>query len=429
MSWRKTSNTRQGTSTLYGAADYNTLMDLLNGVDTGQQVTINNNWAFTKARQPTGITVTPGANSITTAMLQDSAVTGVKIAAGTIDNTDISATAAIAKSKLAALAIVDADVASGAAIAKAKLAPLNIADADVSATAAIAKSKLAALNIANADVAAAAAIAYSKLNLASSVAPADLNAALGQPYQVPQINAAGNAVQYADSVMMPSSGRLYGARMGFASTTTTNGLGILQAVAQGSNATAVGQITAVDGNHVVHNSGTSNNKGRAGWWGIGGTERKFNPIFTVRYKLGQAFTSANGILYIGLQNQASQPAAGTGVLDTYLDGASKIGVLFGYRSVDTHRMIISNNAQTLATYTDLGVAPDGNIHTVSIQITDSPAQINWWFDGVAQTSITNTTNNVPPSTTQLYPILILEAQTATGQVITEHWSQISMDWI
>src|SRR5262252_2565379 len=164
-------------------------------------------------------------NSVTTSKLQDGAVTSLKIAANTIAdtdvspsaaiaysklalansilNSDISASAAIAKSKLAALnianadvsstaaiaysklalsaSIVNADISATAAIAKSKLASLGIVDADVASGAAIAKSKLAALNIANADVATAAAITYSKLNLASSIAPADVNPASGLP--------------------------------------------------------------------------------------------------------------------------------------------------------------------------------------------------------------------------------------------------------
>ncbi len=60
-----------------------------------------------------------------------------------ITNTEISATAAIAKTKLAALGIVDADVDAGAAIAMSKLS-LAITNAQVAAGAAIAVSKLEA---------------------------------------------------------------------------------------------------------------------------------------------------------------------------------------------------------------------------------------------------------------------------------------------
>lgn len=47
------------------------------------------------------------------------------VAAGAITNTEVSATAAIAKSKLASLAIADADVAAGAAIAESKVAVID----------------------------------------------------------------------------------------------------------------------------------------------------------------------------------------------------------------------------------------------------------------------------------------------------------------
>jgi hypothetical protein len=258
--------------------------------------------------------------------------------------------------------------------------------------------------------------------------------ARGSAYQNLRTNPAGSSVEWGDPPIFPSAGRMYGAKVGFGTTSTTNGVGLLQNVVQGLNATAaVSNTTSADGNCVTHTTGTANTKARAGWWAstLCYTMRKFNPTFIVRFRLGVAQTSSQGIFYVGLVNQNAQPAAGTSVLDTYLN--SKIGVLFGFRAADTTFMIMSNNNQAAATYTTAGTpnssATDANVHTLSISLNDTTPAINWSFDGAAMTSITDTTNCVPPQTTAIYPILILEAQTATGLTLIERWDQIYMDAI
>lgn len=106
--------------------------------------------------------------SVDDTALADNAVTGTKIANGSITDAHVAASAGIAKAKLANLAIVDADVSPSAAIAKSKLAALNIVDADIAAGAAIEKSKLASLSIVDADV---SAISESKItNLTTDLA-------------------------------------------------------------------------------------------------------------------------------------------------------------------------------------------------------------------------------------------------------------------
>jgi hypothetical protein len=105
-------------------------------------------------------------------------VTAAKIANGTLTNTQISSSAAIAYSKLnLASSIVNGDVSNSAAIAYSKLALSNsIVNADVAAGANIAYSKLnLASSIVNSDVAAGAAIAYSKLNLSGSITNSDVS--------------------------------------------------------------------------------------------------------------------------------------------------------------------------------------------------------------------------------------------------------------
>jgi len=105
-------------------------------------------------------------------------VTASKIANGTLTNTQISNSAAIAYSKLnLASAIVNGDISSGAAIAYSKLAlGGSIVNGDVATGANIAYSKLnLASSIVNSDVATGAAIAYSKLNLTGSVTNSDIS--------------------------------------------------------------------------------------------------------------------------------------------------------------------------------------------------------------------------------------------------------------
>ncbi|HET7637461.1 MAG TPA: hypothetical protein VFK47_01850, partial [Ktedonobacteraceae bacterium] len=95
------------------------------------------------------------------------AITAAKLATGTITNTQVSSSAAIAYSKLAlGSSVVNADVSSSAAIAYSKLAlGSSIVNADVSSSAAIAYSKLALSgSIVDADVSSSAAIAQSKIS-------------------------------------------------------------------------------------------------------------------------------------------------------------------------------------------------------------------------------------------------------------------------
>ncbi len=134
---RKRLNFIAGTNASLTVADDNTN----NKVD----ITVN---ASTQTA-PNATTSTPGlvqlagdlggtGSSATAPVITNGAVTGAKIAATTITDANISATAAIAQTKLS-LAITDSQIAAGAAIAKSKLASLSIVDADVSA---ISESKI-----------------------------------------------------------------------------------------------------------------------------------------------------------------------------------------------------------------------------------------------------------------------------------------------
>lgn len=234
--------------------------------------------------------------------------------------------------------------------------------------------------------------------------------------------------------IFPNNGRLWGVRQGFVNgaSNATFGLALLNPITVGNGtgpANALGTDTT-DGPRLSTTTGTNNTFARAGWWGSAAVVRKYNPTFTIRFRLSAAQTASNAMLYIGLVNQATQPTAGTSMLSTYLD--TKIGVLFGFRPADTTWMIMSNNAIATAVYTSLTGLPnsgatDTTVHTLSISLNDTIPNINWSFDGVTQTPITDTTNSVPPSTTLLYPIWILEAQSATSLNMFERWSQLSQD--
>jgi hypothetical protein len=242
-----------------------------------------------------------------------------------------------------------------------------------------------------------------------------------------------DGVKWKAQTPVPTSGRLFGVRQGFNNQmiNSTAGYGTLSVVSgNGTGAAVALSQDTTDGPRANATTGTNNTFARAGYWGNCGTARKYNPTFTVRFRLGQAQTSSQGMLYIGFANQSAQPAAGTSMLATYLD--AKIGALFGFRPADTTWMFISNNAQTNATYTSLTGLPnsgatDTSAHTISITLDDITPAIRWSFDGVVQTAITDTTNNVPPTATLVYPVFILEAQTVTGLQLIERWSQYSMD--
>jgi hypothetical protein len=235
----------------------------------------------------------------------------------------------------------------------------------------------------------------------------------------------------------PSAGRFIGYRGPTSSSTSANlGVGMLNGVAaaNGTGATSANGPTTTDGWRVNWATGTNNTFARAGWWqanaAAGTVVRYTNPTFTVRFRLGAAQTASNAMLYIGFINVTAQPTAGTSMLATLLN--TNIGVLFGFRPADTTWMIMSNNAQATAVYTSLTGLPnagatDATAHTLSISLNDTIPNINWSFDGVIQTPITDTTNSVPPQLTTLYPMMMLEAQSATSLTLFEHWSQLSVD--
>lgn len=235
-------------------------------------------------------------------------------------------------------------------------------------------------------------------------------------------------------VLFPSSRRIWGIRQGFVSgvTNANMGIGLLNLIVTGNGtgaAMSAGTDTT-DGARASHITGTSNVFARAGWWGSNVTARKYNPTLTFRFRLGAAQTSSNAMLYLGFINVTAQPTAGTSVLSTMLN--TKIGALFGFRAADTTWMFMSNNAQATAVYTAQTGLPasgvtDATAHTLSITLNDTVPSINWSFDGVVQTPITDTTNSVPPSTTVLNPIMILEAQSATDISIKERFTYLSHD--
>jgi hypothetical protein len=127
--------------------------------------------------------------------------------------TDASAFSGVVKASggsFSAASVVNADIDAAAAIAYSKLSLSgSIVNADINASAAIAYSKLSLSgSIVNADINASAAIAYSKLSLAGSIVNADINASaaiaeskLSLDYSTSSLNTAiGNKANDADVI-------------------------------------------------------------------------------------------------------------------------------------------------------------------------------------------------------------------------------------
>lgn len=137
-------------------------------------------------------TRTPTDNTVSTAKIQDGAVTSAKIADGTIATADI-ADGAITTAKILDGTIATADIADGA-INSAKILDGTIATADI-ADGAINSAKILDGTIVDGDISASAAISKSKLASAvqtslgladSAVQPASLTSAIATAQQVAQ---------------------------------------------------------------------------------------------------------------------------------------------------------------------------------------------------------------------------------------------------
>ena len=104
--------------------------------------------------------------TVATAMIADSAITSAKIADGTIVNADINATAAIAATKIAGTAITAADTGT---VTSTMIADGTIVNADINASAAIATSKISGLDAALATKAPLASPAFTGTTTAADV--------------------------------------------------------------------------------------------------------------------------------------------------------------------------------------------------------------------------------------------------------------------
>ena len=159
-----------------GNAENITWRNAANSSDLSLTVSASDVLTFNGTSLQTAVSV---SDTSTIDMTLAGAAISAAIIAGSITDSHISATAAIAYSKLSLSgSIVNSDVASGAAIAYSKLnLASSIVNTDIASGAAIAYSKLnLSGSIVNADVASGAAIAYSKLNLATSIVNADIAA-------------------------------------------------------------------------------------------------------------------------------------------------------------------------------------------------------------------------------------------------------------
>lgn len=368
---------------MYGAMDYNTLMDLLNGVDTGQPVTINNNWNF--ARAPTGSLVAD--NSITTAKLADNSVTAAKIVNGTI---------------------VDAEISASAAIAKSKLAALNIANADVASTAAIAYSKLNLANsVVNADIASAAAIAYSKLNLANSITKSDLIA-----------TAPNYAAQFFPSRKRTGIIQSYGA---------VTGSGILTGSTDAkSGSCTIGGLTptAINGVGIQWTLGSTS--GSFGGWrcltGSGGNVVPANnPYLRTRFKFNSAPSGTLFRFWAGFNTATTVPTA-----DEPL--ASTGGIYIGFRSTDSTWIICHNDGSLATSNFETGVMAainNTNWHTLELWTDDAGA--HWKYRLDEGTTNTSNTTQLPVTTTPLFECVGMTSTTTTGNQFMHEYSSLVSD--
>ena len=93
------------------------------------------------------------------------------------------------------------------------------------------------------------------------------------------------------SLDFPTPRKIWGVRLGFnANGNNANfGTGLLfgTVTANGTGAAVAPGTDSTDGNRVNNATGTNNTFARAGWWSPNQIMRKYNPSFTVRFRLGR----------------------------------------------------------------------------------------------------------------------------------------------
>lgn len=247
-----------------------------NGVDVQSAIAVSD--TSTIDLTLAGVTVSADiiAGSITNSLINASAAIAYSKLnlSGSIVNADVNAAAAIAYSKLALTgSIVNADVNASAAIAYSKLALTGtIVNADVSVSAAIAYSKLALTNsILNADINSAAAIAYSKLALSNSIVNADINSAAAIAYSKLALTggivnadiSASAAIAFSKLATLSSANILVGSAGNVATSVAVTG----DVTISNAGVTAIGANKVV--NSMLAQMAQSTVKGRAAGAGTG----------------------------------------------------------------------------------------------------------------------------------------------------------------
>ena len=331
-------------------------------------------------------------------------VTSTMIADGTIQDSDVSSSAAIGLSKLATGALP-----TGITVASANIVDGSIVDADINSSAAIALSKLGtgalpsgvtitssgiAGGVATTDIAAGALpnnVTINSNNIVDgSIVNADINGSAsiavskladGNSYQLLQTNAAGNGVEWSSDIDVPG-------------TLDVTGVGTFDNnVSIAGNLSVTGSTVSLDANIVTIKDGniqlgvvSSPTDTTADGGGItlkGSTDKTLSWInSTDAWTSSEHFNLASGkAFYINGTEVLNTSTLGSGVTGSSLTGVGTIstGVWQGTQIVDTYLATITAagkvaNSATTATNVNSGnaiVARDGSGDFTARNITAS----------------------------------------------------------
>jgi hypothetical protein len=331
-------------------------------------------------------------------------VTSTMIADGTIQDSDVSSSAAIGLSKLATGALP-----SGITVASANIVDGTIVDADINSSAAISLSKLGtgalpsgvtitssgiAGGVATTDIAAGSLpnnVTVNSTNIVDgSIVNADINGSAaiavskladGNSYQLLQTNAAGNGVEWSSDIDVPG-------------TLDVTGIGTFDNnVNVAGNLSVTGSTVSLDANIVTIKDGniqlgvvSSPTDTTADGGGItlkGSTDKSLSWInSTDAWTSSEHFNLASGkAFYINGTEVLNTSTLGSGVTGSSLTGVGTIstGVWQGTQIVDTYLATITAagkvaNSATTATNLNSGsaiVARDGSGDFTARNITAS----------------------------------------------------------
>lgn len=331
-------------------------------------------------------------------------ITSTMIADGTIQNSDVSNSAAIALSKLAT-----GTLPAGITVASSNIVNGTIVDADISSTAAITLSKLGtgalpsgvtitssgiAGGVATSDIAAGALpnnVTVSSTNIVDgSIVNADISGtaeiavsklADGTSYQLLQTNAAGNGVEWASNIDVPGTLNVTGIGTFDSNVSVAGNLAVT-----GSTISLNANIVTVKDNNIqlgVVSTPTDTTADGGGITLKGSTDKTFNWLNS-----SDSWTSSENLdlasgkaYYINGSEVLNQTSLASGVTGSSLTSVGTIsnGTWQGNQITDTYLATISTsgkvaNAATTATNLNSGnaiVARDGSGDFAARNITAS----------------------------------------------------------